>query len=150
MKSLPRPWYLTKWRKPLSRLSRNDVGSEDFSGAWVLMEEDAEMRKLGHIRELLFLGKFNWNVEEEEEDRSGAMKVRERRRRIGDWRGREMVAAIAIALTSSSRLQVQVFSIAITPSSRLKRHCFFLFSRRNSAVVLTLLFRGSNVGQPKG
>jgi hypothetical protein len=49
-----------------------------------------------------------------------------------------MVAAIAIALTSSSRLQVQVFSIAFTPS-RLNGHCLFLFSRRNSAVVLTLV-----------
>ena len=96
MKSLPRPWYLTKWRKPASRRSRNDVGAvETFCGAWVLMEEaaDAEMRNLGHSPAILFLGKLNWIVDDEEED---PVRMSELRRRIGEVRGTEIVAAMAM------------------------------------------------------
>ena len=98
MKSLPRPWYLTKWRKPASRRSRNDVGAvEAFCGAWVLMEEaaDAEMRNLGHSPAILFLGKLNWIVDDDEED---PVRMSELRRRIGEVRGTEIAAAMAMDL----------------------------------------------------
>ena len=49
MKSLPRPWYLTKWRKPLSLQSRKEV-HEALSRAWMLLIKDVETQKLGTLR----------------------------------------------------------------------------------------------------
>ena len=115
MKSLPRPWYLTKWRKPASRRSRNDVGAvETFCGAWVLMEEeaaDAEMRNLGHSPAILFLGKLNWIVDDEEED---PVRMSELRRRLGEVRGTEIVAAMAMDLTSTVPTTLYYFSSSLS------------------------------------
>lgn len=63
------------------------------------MDEVAEMLKHGHVRALSFARNFNGKTEEEEEeDRSGLVKAKERA--AGEARGREMAAAKAIALTS--------------------------------------------------
>ena len=47
-KSFPRPWYLAKWRKPVSLRSRNEE-EEVFTGASMLIEE-ATIRELGYLR----------------------------------------------------------------------------------------------------
>lgn len=93
MKSLPRPWYLTKWTYPLSLRSRKET-EELFSGASIFIEDAAEIRKLGHCMPLpaanlrLFDCKVTGEENAETEERD--------RRRLGVMRGTVMAAAIAI------------------------------------------------------
>lgn len=88
MKSFPRPWYLAKWRKPVCRRLRKEAEGL-LTGASVLMEE-ATRRELGYLKVRRGMGKVDrgeW----------GKRLLREARvRRVGDVRGTEMVAVMAI------------------------------------------------------
>ena len=92
-KSFPRPWYLAKWRKPVCRRLRKEVEGV-LTGASVLMEE-ATRRELGYLKVRRGVGKVNlgeW----------GERLLREKRvRRVGDVRGTEMVAVMAIFAASN-------------------------------------------------
>lgn len=95
MKSLPRPWYLTKWRNPVSLRSRKEAG-EAFSTASTLIEDEAaETRRQAVLKETLPLTELSFRIGEE--DRREVKEARERR--AGDVRGSEMAAAMAMTLT---------------------------------------------------
>ena len=99
MKSLPRPWYLTKCKNPLSLRSRKEI-CDSFSKASILMEV-AETRKLRFRRATVFnTRKLGW-TEEEEKNLSEVSERRVREWRVGEVRGRKMVAAMAMALRFS-------------------------------------------------
>lgn len=122
MKSLPRPWYLTKCRNPLSLRSRKEVW-EPFSRASILMEV-AETRKLGFRKATVSnVRKLGWTEEEDEEEEGETLReVIERRVtewRVGEVRGREMVAAMAMALRFS--LCVYLGLVKATMVVRAKR-----------------------------
>lgn len=97
MKSLPRPWYLTKWRKPVSRRSKKATVEAFSAAAPRVMEEeddDAETwrQELGLVEPLvLALRKLGCRRGlKEENDRRAAGD--------GDDRGAEMAAAIAMTV----------------------------------------------------
>lgn len=110
MKSLPRPWYLTKCRNPLSLRSRKEV-SDSLSSDSKLMEV-AEAWNLGFLGGAVFNPrKLGWTEEEKEREEEGEKlrKLWERKLRAGEVWGREMLAAMAMAqrfLLSSSLLSV--------------------------------------------
>ena len=115
MKSLPRPWYLTKWRKPLSLRSKNETG-DSFSRAPRLMEAEAEAEtpKLG----LFALRKLSCLVKEEEEEWWSEVNDR----RAGDVRVPDMVLVAAIAITfTPSFLSLSLSGFRAKPLT-----CFFL------------------------
>ena len=99
MKSLPRPWYLTKCKNPLSLRSRKEI-CDSFSKASILMEV-AETRKLRFRRATVFNPRKLGCTEEEEKNLSEVSERRVREWRVGEVRGRKMVAAMAMALRFS-------------------------------------------------
>ena len=119
MKSLPRPWYLAKWRKPLSLLSRNEV-EEVFAGVWMLIE-DATMPDLGYFTVCWCLSETQREVEkeDEEEDRREA-----RDRWIGAVIGRETSAAMAM---TDINVRSCLLSLALAELWRESEQTLFFF-----------------------
>ena len=94
MKSFPRPWYLTKWRIPVSFLSRKASG-ESFSAAKALMEV-AETRRLVLLKERFLLPERLKRREGNDLE-----KVCENWRDCGEARVTVFVAAISIDASAS-------------------------------------------------
>ena len=67
----------------------------------------------------------------------------ELRRRIGEVRGTEIVAAMAMDLTSTVPTTITIFLVLyLSLSLQVKRRCLSLFCERLLTVPLTLVFRG--------
>ena len=67
----------------------------------------------------------------------------ELRRRIGEVRGTEIVAAMAMDLTSTVPTTLTIFQVLyLSLSLQVKRRCLSLFCERLLIVPLTLVFRG--------
>ena len=98
------------------------------------MEEaaNAEMWNLGYSPAILYLGKLNWIVDEEEED---PVKVSELRRQIGEVRGTKIVAAMAIDLTSTVPTTFTIFQVL----SQGKAMLLVVICERLLIVPLTLV-----------
>lgn len=92
-KSFPRPWYLAKWRKPDSLRLRKEA-DEVLTAVSVLME-DTTRRELGYLKVRCGVGKVD-RVE-----RGERLLTEARVRRLGDVKGTEMVAVMAIAVASN-------------------------------------------------